>query len=165
MRKNIIFLLIVCIFSSISTCWASEIVRDDKMLSYMSNHPSEFYYLMSPGSGMSNYIDAKSLNVETYSPPIYIISFKEIFVSRSPNGDVRAHVGYSRYKYDYNTRTVYRGNEENGTYIWEEVTYFKTISAADLVFAMAYNMHFFDKYDKGDLTDMYLQGKVIVYEE
>ncbi|MEE1362951.1 MAG: hypothetical protein U0K23_10265 [Selenomonadaceae bacterium] len=157
--------VLLLLLHSMSVACALEKVRDDKILSYMSNNPSEFYYLMSPGSGMNNYIDIKTLNVEIYTPPVYIISFKEIFVSHSPKGNISAFVGYSRYKYDYTNKTVYREVLTDNKSEWEEITYWKLKSGADLIFAMAYNRHFYDSYDKDDLADRYLHGKVVVYEE
>lgn len=53
---------------------------------------------------------------------------------------------------------------ENGKHVWEEITYFKMVDAADLVFAIGYNMHFYDKYSKDNLAERYLLGDKVLFE-
>ena len=157
----IICLVVICFFTYAE---AASYVKDDAALKDMYKNPFEYYYLYSSGTGLSNYLDIKSFSVEIYNPPIYIISFKEIEVSRGPGGAEGTYVGYSRYKYDYNTRKAYYEKIENGKHVWEEITYFKMVAAADLVFAIGYNMHFYDKYSKDNLAERYLLGDKVLFE-
>lgn len=70
---------------------------------------------------------------------------------------------HSRYKYDYTSRKVYFEKTVNNKLEWTEIEHWKMKDAADLIFAIAYNMYFYDKYDKNQLADSYLSGNKIVY--
>lgn len=160
---NIVILACVFIINSTSLCLASEWIHDNSVLNDMNKNPSEYYFLYSSGSGLSDYLDIKSFNVELYNPPIYIISFKQVEYSLGYRGEVNIFFTHSRYKYDYTSRKVYFEKTVNNKLEWTEIEHWKMKDAADLIFAIAYNMHFYDKYDKNQLADSYLSGNKIVY--
>lgn len=156
-------LISIFILNSTLPCFASEWINDNNVLNDMNKNPSEYYFLYSSGSGLSDYMDIKSFSVKLYNPPIYIISFKQVEYSLGPNEKTSIFTKYNKYKYDYTNRKAYFEEVVNNKLEWIEIEHWKMKNAADLIFAIAYNIHFYDEYDKGDLADKYLSGNKSVY--
>ena len=141
MKTLILFLISVLISS---TTFAASFA--DKFLDGDSRY-------IEVGGSMGNgfFIDRESVDVELYDPPIYIISMEMILVS----GRSKLHsqpVSIS-FKYDYENRKIYKFDQNgNEFYIDPDVYYGEgtgyQIPAAELAFAIAYNLKFYGNMDQ-----------------
>ena len=136
---------------------------DMNILEDMKKNPSNYIFFGGVGTGVSVYIDRRSLDVQQYSPPNYIISFKKIFYSVQPDlekklGNYKITTSYAidRYKYNFNERKMYveylYRNGKLDTH-WEYIEPTKSgtsgqrsiVSGGEIIFYLAYNMSFYNE--------------------
>ena len=86
------------------------------------NGDKNFVIAGGSGTGITNYVDVTSINVQEYNPPHYIIAFNRISWASIPgkyNGISWHFSGTERYLYDYDAQKMYEElKDRNGTTYW-----------------------------------------------
>ena len=140
MRKKFSFFLAMCIllFSSVAMADYPEYLGGDKN-----------YVLFDGIQGLGRYFDKKTLNVEKYAPPSYIIAIDYVSVKDADRGNTKiSDRRRIRFAYDWNSKRIYSiGNDGSWNFLDPDGSradgcYFAL--GADLVFQMAYNMKFYN---------------------
>lgn len=174
--------LLVILMMIASNCFARGMYgeRSKELLNDMYREPSKYIDFGCVGMGMFFYLDKTSIQVDQYNPPNYIIAFREIpFSINGGNHAYDNHNEFTRYKYDYKSRKmyreVYRNGDKNQPY-WREVdsnpkgwkgegdSRHVWLAEGEVAFYLAYDMNFYEK-PMSKLLQEYLQtGKWKTFE-
>lgn len=154
---KILALLVIIIFLAAGNCCARVSgvpgIPDSETLADMNQNPRSYILYGGLGSGVSCYIYKKSIDVQKYAPPEYIISFKNInYVAFR---GVTAKTSIKRYKYNFDEKKMYwEVNDKDGITRWELLDIISLqngtggarsiLAAGEIAFYLAYNISFFD---------------------
>lgn len=139
---------------------AAAFYHDPAVLLSMEQDPSHYYFGQGLGTGAGTYIDVNTIAVDLYNPPEYIISYDTIQTRYPgyPNIKLTERVR-TRIYYNYDKQEAYyewtnRDNQLEWNYITPDTPH-SMDNVADMVFSIAYNMHFYKnpRYRSG-----YLEG-------
>lgn len=110
--------------------------------------------------GRAWYIDKSSLNVQKYAPPQYIISVNTAVVENADKGNITiSNIKNLRFFYNSDLGKMYYDSTGNDSWVYIKpsspwANYGSIRPAAEMAFAMAYHMKFYDLYD----DDFYIRG-------
>ena len=110
-------------------------------------------YICTDGQmGVGWYMKKSSLNVEQYSPPIYIISVSVYSVNDADRGNTSySNVQTLRFRYDLDNRSMYVKNKDgNWRYLDPNGNRAQTmlsLPTGELAFYVAYRQKFYGHYD------------------
>ena len=170
--KKILGLTLMLMFIA-SSCFAGPYGKNNPIiLEDMYKNPSNYVNIVTENFGLSYYLAKNTINVEKYSPPNYIISFKMIYHLFTPDKDMIKEVEYAgyannstiRYKYDYSSRKMQiEKYDENHNPYWSDVDVSpitpekskkmrgqdfrdreREIGGGEIAFYLAYKISFFD---------------------
>ncbi len=149
-------------FITLSGSGVQAYVHNPLILAEIEERPANYYYGHGLGSGAFTFVDKTSVNVEVYEPPEYIITYDSIDCRYPiPNKKKLTSMKRVRLYFNYDKQEAYvekmnRAGENEWKFITPSAPHSMNYEA-DMVFGMAYNMHFYKnaKYQSG-----YLEGKV-----
>lgn len=147
----------------------SKIANSDFILADLHAHPNSYIRYGGQSTGRTFYMSKPSIAVQKYEPPTYIIAVQAYYhYTNGPKTGVEFiyDTELLRFKYDYDTRSMYVENKDrNGAKHWEYMDpkrihdneYYHRMGAklvaGEMCFYLAYNMSFYDKPASGKLRE------------
>lgn len=163
--KKLFVSLLICTMLALTTSAISisaEAYRHDPaVLRAMEQDPTHYYFGQGLGTGAGTYIDVNTISVDLYNPPEYIISFDTIQIRYPGYPKIKlTEKERTRIYYNYDKQVAYYEIKNLDNQLeWEYIipdTPHSMDGTADMVFSVAYNMHF---YKNPQYRSGYLEGK------
>ncbi|MGM9580027.1 MAG: hypothetical protein ACI3U2_02175 [Anaerovibrio sp.] len=149
MKKSLVFLLFISMFMSIFLYPVQGTTaprrHDEALLQEILADPTHYYFGHGLGTEASTYVDINTIAVEEYNPPYYVISYDTVQV-RGYHRKLSVWKERTRLFYNYDDQEVYEEIYPNGyaeKCLIVPNTPHSSDKEADMVFSIAYNMHFY----------------------
>ena len=158
-KKICLLVLLISIFLYPTQGMTAPGRHDEALLQEIIADPTHYYHGHGLGTGAYTCVDVNTIAVEVYNPPHYVISYDTVQV-RAP---------YPRYFFVWKERTrlFYNYDEQE---VYEELHFNDSVEKrliipnvphslsyeADMIFSVAYNMHF---YKNKKFQSPYLERK------
>lgn len=163
MKKSLVFVLFMSMFMSIFLYpvqgMAAQGRHDEALLQEIIADPTHYYFGHGLGTGARTYVDINTIAVEEYNPPHYVISYDTIQVRAPYPNNFLVWKERTRLFYNYDEQEVYEEIYPNGyaekMLIVPDAPH-SLDREADMVFLIAYNMHF---YKNTKFQSTYLERK------
>ena len=150
MKKSLVFVLFISMFMSIFLYPVQGMEargrHDEALLQEIISDPTHYYFGHGLGSGAFAYVDINTIAVEEYNPPHYVISYDTIQVRIPYSRNFLVWKERTRLFYNYDEQEVYKEIYPNGQVEKSLIvpnTPHSSDKEADMVFLIAYNMHFY----------------------
>lgn len=150
MKKSLVFVLFMSMFMSIFLYpvqgMAAQGRHDEALLQEIISDPTHYYFGHGLGTGASTYVDINTIAVEEYNPPHYVISYDTVQVRAPYPKSFFVWKERTRLFYNYDEQKVYEEIHPNGhaeKSLRVPNTPHSPYEEADMVFSIAYNMHFY----------------------
>ena len=150
MKKSLVFVLFISMFMSIFLYPVQGTTaprrHDEALLQEIIADPTHYYFGHGLGTGASTYVDINTIAVEEYNPPHYVISYDTVQVRAPYPNTLFVWKERTRLFYNYDAQEVYEEIRPNGcaekSLIVPNASH-SPYEEADMVFSIAYNMHFY----------------------
>lgn len=133
--------------------------HDEALLQEIIADPTHYYHGHGLGTGAYTCVDVNTIAVEVYNPPHYVISYDTVQVRVPYPRNFFVWKERTRLFYNYDEQEIYEEIQPNGyaekRLIVPGVSHSPSYEA-DMVFLIAYNMHF---YKNPKFQSSYLEHK------
>lgn len=162
---------IFAFFFMTGNCFARGI-NDPVLFEDMRENPQNYIHIGGAGTGTSVWVCKKTLDVQEYKPPKYIIAINWAVRCWHDDNERTAHYwGPHRYLFDYDKREIYvEETDNNGNNSWKyldpkeangsNISRSKDIAAAEFAFYWEYNQCFFGHPLSNSLKNYIETGRV-----
>lgn len=149
-------------------CFAfGKVSNEQEILADMYANPRNYVCYGGASTGFSFYINKRSIDVQQYTPPNYIIAAREITHHLLPGENI---VGdrVMRFRYDYKLHKMWLETfDENNNLYWKEINPAKSknyhddnwVAAGEILFYLAYNISFYDEIKTQAAKDYINEGR------
>lgn len=149
MKKSLVFVLFISMFMSIFLYPVQGTTaprrHDEALRQEILADPTHYYFGHGLGTEACTYVDINTIAVEEYNPPHYVISYDTVQV-RGYQRKLSVWKERTRLFYNYDEQKVYEEIHPNGcaekSLIVPNASH-SPYEEADMVFSIAYNMHFY----------------------
>ena len=145
MKKIYIFVLFISIFLYPVQGMTAPRQNDEALRQEILSDPTHYYFGHGLGTEACTYVDINTIAVEEYNPPYYVISYDTVQV-RGYQRKLSVWKERTRLFYNYDEQEVYKEIYPNGcaekSLIVPNAPHSPS-HEADMVFSIAYNMHFY----------------------
>lgn len=159
MKKFFLLMLLISIFLYPVQGMTAPEKHDEALLHDIIADPTHYYNGHGLGSGAFTYVDINTIAVEEYNPPHYVISYDTIQVRVPYPRNFFVWRERTRLFYNYDEQEVYEELQLNDSVekrlIIPAVPHSLSYEA-DMIFSVAYNMHF---YKNTKFQSPYLERK------
>ena len=146
MKKIFLLVLVMSIFLYPVQGTTAPRQHDEALLQEIISDPTHYYFGHGLGTGASTYVDINTIAVEEYNPPHYVISYDTVQVRAPYPKSFFVWKERTRLFYNYDEQKVYEEIHSNGHAEKSLIvpnTPHSPYEEADMVFSIAYNMHFY----------------------
>lgn len=146
MKKFFLLMLLISIFLYPVQGMTAPEKHDEALLHDIIADPTHYYNGHGLGSGAFTYVDINTIAVEEYNPPHYVISYDTVQVRAPYPKSFFVWKERTRLFYNYDEQKVYEEIHPNGHAEKSLIvpnTPHSPYEEADMVFSIAYNMHFY----------------------